>query len=79
MTTEKPAFIRLKLSPIEKLLNEAVAVAMDHENAELAYIAGRVQGVIEGTISAVPQDCVDRGLTEEQQSLKKKIMDCPSF
>ena len=47
---------------------------MEGDNAELAYIAGRVQGVIEGTISAVPQDCVDRGLTADaMQSIQEKI------
>tara|TARA_B100000965_G_scaffold405016_1_gene437552 strand:+ start:974 stop:1207 length:234 start_codon:yes stop_codon:yes gene_type:complete len=76
MTTQKPTFIRVQLSLIEKLLDETIQVAKDGDYAELAYIAGRVQGVIEGTISAVPQECFDLELTEAQQRLEERINDC---
>jgi len=76
MTTQKPTFIRVQLSLVEELLKEIVEHAVEDGYASLAYLSGKLEGAIEGAISPVPQDYFDSELTEAQQRLKERILDC---
>tara|TARA_B100001250_G_C19721094_1_gene753855 strand:- start:987 stop:1247 length:261 start_codon:yes stop_codon:yes gene_type:complete len=83
MTTKKEPTFRLNLSLIEELITEAYTSAVDTDNAHLARIAGKIEGIIEGTICPVPQhfgiskddrqllDELDRQLKEEETTKTK--------
>ena len=65
MNTEKPEYIRIRLSLVEALVNEAIKCGIEMELVDLAYLAGKVEAVTEQFESQRTADAI--------QSIQEKI------
>ena len=71
MTTEKTAYIRIRLSLVEALVNEAIKCGIEMELVDLSYLAGKVEAVTELEV-ALRQEFASKK-RDAMQSIQEKI------
>jgi len=71
MNTEKPEYIRIRLSLVEALVNEAIKCGIEMELVDLSYLAGKVEAVTELEV-ALRQEFASKK-RDAMQSIQEKI------